>query len=275
MSQSALFLGGESLTRECAEQWLARGHRVAGLVSAAPALRDWAQQRGIPLIDGEDAPAVDWIFSIAHLHLIPAAVLARAGKAAINFHDGPLPGRGGLNAPVWALLEGDAQHGITWHLIEGAVDSGRILEERRFDIAPEETALSLNARCFEAGLESFPAVLDQVEQGLDPRSQGVAPQRLHRRADRPEGLGRVDFSQTARQITRLVRALDFGSYWNPLATAKIDLGDRVLNIGKARPADGTGAPGMVLSANADALVVACGDGAVALSDLRDQVQSRR
>ncbi len=270
MSQSALFLGGESLTRECAEQWLARGHRVAGLVSAAPALRDWAQQRGIPLIDGEDAPAVDWIFSIAHLHLIPAAVLARAGKAAINFHDGPLPGRGGLNAPVWALLEGDAQHGITWHLIEGAVDSGRILEERRFDIAPEETALSLNARCFEAGLESFPAVLDQVEQGLDPRSQGVAPQRLHRRADRPEGLGRVDFSQTARQITRLVRALDFGSYWNPLATAKIDLGDRVLNIGKARPADGTGAPGMVLSANADALVVACGDGAVALSDLRDQ-----
>ena len=78
---------------------------------------------------------VDWLLSIANLSLIPAAVLALATQGAVNFHDGPLPRYAGLNAPVWAILNGEAQHGITWHLIAGGIDEGDILEQRLFDIA--------------------------------------------------------------------------------------------------------------------------------------------
>ena len=49
-------------------------------------------------------------------------------------------------------------------------------------------------------------------------------------------------------VVRLVRALDHGRYWNPLTTAKIATADRVLNVGSADLADGSGAPGTVLSA---------------------------
>ncbi|MDQ2066225.1 LLM class flavin-dependent oxidoreductase [Xinfangfangia sp. CPCC 101601] len=275
MSFSALLIGNETLTRACGAQLLARGHRIAAVVSDAPDIRAWAAAQGVAVeAPGPDLasrlPQADWLLSIANLTVLPPAVLARASKGAVNFHDGPLPRHAGLNAPVWALLAAEAEHGITWHLIEDGVDQGRILEERRFAIAEGETALTLNTRCFEAGLESFPAVLTQLENGLTPRAQSPGLRQLHRRADRPEAFGQIDFTQSSASVVRLVRALDHGRYWNPLTTAKIDTGTRVLNVGSATEALGQGAPGAVLSASAEGLEVACGSGAVRLSGLSCQ-----
>ena len=63
---------------------------------------------------------------------------------------------GGLNTPAWAILRGHAEHGITWHWMTDAVDAGRIIAQRRFRIADDETALTLNARCFDAAIEQPP-----------------------------------------------------------------------------------------------------------------------
>src|SRR5690606_6741164 len=63
-----------------------------------------------------------------------------------------------------------------------------------------------------------------------------------------------------------------GRYWNPLTTAKIDTGSRVLNVGTAEVAQGQGAPGTVLSATPEGLVVACSMGAVRLNRLTCQAK---
>ena len=63
--------------------------------------------------------------------MIPDPVLALAARGAINFHDGPLPRYAGLNAPVWAILNREPAHGVTWHLIEGGIDEGDIHPELR------------------------------------------------------------------------------------------------------------------------------------------------
>jgi hypothetical protein len=176
--------------------------------------------------------------------------------------------RAGLGDPG-----GEAQHGITWHLIEGGVDEGRILEERRFPIAADDTALTLNTRCFEAGMESFPAVLAQLETTPRPRPQAPGPRALHCGAKTaPPPFGRIDFARPADEVCRLVRALDHGRYWNPLTTAKIATAAGVLNVGTADRLKGTGAPGTVLSATPEGLVVACGTGAVRLNRLTCQIK---
>jgi natural product biosynthesis luciferase-like monooxygenase protein len=275
MSFSTLLIGNESLTLQCGDILLARGHRIAAVVTESDAVRRWAEGKGLP-VQGYGAdlagrlPDADWLLSVANLSVLPPAVLARAGRGAVNFHDGPLPAHAGLNAPVWALLAGEAEHGITWHLIEGGVDEGRVLEAHRFAIAPGETALTLNTRCFEAGIESFPAVVAQMETGVQPRPQGDGARRLHLRADRPDAMGRIDFARPAEEVAGLVRALDHGRYWNPLTTAKVDAGMRVLNVGTADVVPGAGVPGAVLSAGEDGLVVACGSGAVRLNRLTCQ-----
>lgn len=274
---SVLLIGNESLTRECGQVLLDRGHRIAAVVTRNPDVRTWARGAGLRVEVAGDWAAlaglsVDWLLSVANLAVIPPAVLAQATKGAVNFHDGPLPRHAGLNAPVWAILAGEARHGITWHLIEGGVDEGDILEQRLFDIAPNETALTLNTRCFEAGMESFPALVDQLETGLRRVKQDLTLRSLHLRHDRPAAMGRIDFAWPAEEVVRLVRALDHGRYWNPLSTAKIATADRVLNVGSAELTEGVGVPGAVLSATADGLVVACGVGAVRLNRLTCQVK---
>ncbi|MCX7645406.1 MAG: LLM class flavin-dependent oxidoreductase [Rhodobacteraceae bacterium] len=274
---SALLIGNESLTAECGNLWLERGHGLAGVVTREPRVADWAAGRGLPVLApgaGLEARvqgiAVDWVLSIANLSLVPPGVLARARQGGVNFHDGPLPGYAGLNAPVWALLAGESRHGITWHLMTGALDEGDILAARDVAIGPDETAFTLNARCFAAALESFPEVIAALEAGGHPRRpQEAGPRRLFRRADRPAAAARLDFARPATEVARMVRALDHGGYRNPLAVPKIEVRGRVLAVGAAAVVSGTGRPGAVLEVTEAGLVVACGEGAVRLARLSD------
>ena len=80
---SCILIGNESLTRECGAALIARGHRVAALVTRNPEVGAWARGQGLPVIAQEKGweaalPAVDWLLSVANLSLVPEAALARA-----------------------------------------------------------------------------------------------------------------------------------------------------------------------------------------------------
>jgi len=277
MTLSALFIGNESLLVQCAEHWRGRGHHIAAIVTRNAEVRRWAEGAGLRVEAQAPGHAerladvgYDWLFSVANLNLVPDALLRQARNGAINFHDGPLPRHAGLNAPVWAILDGEAQHGITWHLIEGGIDEGDILEQRLFPIAPGETALTLNTKCFEAAIDSFGPLVAQLESGAPRRQpQDLSQRSYHARDDRPRAAARLDFSQPANRLLALVHALDHGSYANPLALPKIEANGRIVTVSAAEPAEGHGAPGQVLGVDQPGLTVACGQGAVTLRGLRD------
>ncbi|MCF3972233.1 MupA/Atu3671 family FMN-dependent luciferase-like monooxygenase [Paracoccus salsus] len=273
MTQSALFIGNESLLIQCAGQWRDRGHAIAAIVTRDDAIRDWAVGQGIRVLPQSDTRqpgdlTYDWLFSVANLSLVPDALLSRASKGAINFHDGPLPRRAGLNTPAWAIMQGDSQHGITWHLITGDIDEGDILEQRLFEIAPDDTTLTLNARAFEAAIDSFGAVIGQIENGLQRKEQDLSKRGYHARADRPEGAARLNFAGSREAASRLIRGLDHGDYPNPLALAKFETEGRVIAVAHVEPAEATGAPGQVIEACAEGATVMFADGALRLTGLR-------
>ncbi len=164
--------GGESLLIQCAELLMQRGHQVVGVVSARAAIRQWAAKQGIRVL--KDAAALkqasdllpfDYLFSVTNLAVLDASVLALPTRGAINFHDGPLPEYAGLNTPVWALLHGAGQHGITWHTMTAEVDRGDILAERRFDLTSDETSLTLNTKNYGAAIEAFETLMDGLQDG--------------------------------------------------------------------------------------------------------------
>ncbi|WP_435257493.1 MupA/Atu3671 family FMN-dependent luciferase-like monooxygenase [Thioclava sp. FR2] len=274
---TAILIGNESLTLQTGLAWLDQGHRLEAVVTRNAEVRQWAEAAGIRverpgkhLAQQLSSLNVDWVLSVAYLSLVPQEILSLAKNGGVNFHDGPLPDHAGLNAPVWALLEGEAQHGITWHLITAGVDEGDILERRYFEISDQDTALTLNTRCYEAAIESFPAVMAQLEIGLKRTPQDLSRRKVHMRADRPAAFGRIQFNVPSATVVRFVRALDHGRYWNPLTTAKIEIAGKVLNVGTAEIADGSGEPGQILSATSEGLVVACLTGAVRLNRLTCQ-----
>ncbi len=273
MTLSSVLIGNESLTIRCGEMLLSRGHSIKAVVTENAEVASWALGLDLRVEAYEaslDGIAVDWLLSIANLRVIPPQTLACA-TASLNFHDGPLPRYAGLNAPVWAIMNDESQHGISWHLIAGGIDEGDILERRVFDISPVDTALTLNTRCFEAALESFPAVLDQLESGLLKRQpQDLSIRTLYRRADRPARFGHIDFTAPADAVCRFVRALDHGHYWNPMTTAKVAVAGQVLNVGTCDLVEANGHPGEVLGADTAGIVIGCGAQAVRLGRLTCQ-----
>ncbi len=277
-STRAVFIGSGSLLIQCAQAWRDAGHEIAAIASRSREIIDWAQANGLHCqqfdsTSGIELPdaAFGYLFSIANLELLPAQIVSRATQFALNFHDGPLPKYAGLNAPCWALMAGETEHGVTWHEMTQRVDAGRIARQARFAISDSDTALSLNARCYEEGLASFKAIARDISRGdlmLTPQS---GERSYFGRDMRPASLATLDFARSAAQIAALVRALDFGGYANPLARTKIWLGDGVLLARGARVLDTrSGAqPGTVLVAETDVIHIATADGDVALSGLTD------
>ena len=277
MTLSAIFIGNESLLVQCASLWTERSHSIAAVVTRNPDIRSWAEGEGLRVeMPGKDLQQrlsgvdCDWILSIANLSLVPEEVLALASKGAVNFHDGPLPEYAGLNVPVWALLNGEDRHGITWHRITQGVDEGDILLSRRFKIGPEDTALTLNTKCYAEAIDSFPEIMGLLENGqANGTPQDFTNRRVFSRADRPTAGGLLDFSKPAAELVRLVRALDHGPYWNPLSAAKFQCDARLVLVHEASEASGTGAPGTVLAVTDETLTVACGTSAIQLTGLTE------
>lgn len=267
---STVVIGNESLLIGCCEALLSRGHDIRGVLSDNTDIRDWASSNGLKCYDAatDIGGPFDWLLSVANLRLLPDEVIAKATKGAVNFHDGPLPERAGLNTPNWAILDGATEHGITWHLIEGGVDEGDILAQRRFAVAEDETAFSLNSKCYGAALDSFAEVLDQLESDdLRRQPQDLSQRRYHARADRPKAAGVLQCDRPVAELLRVVRGLDMGGYWNPLTSAKIRCGDRVVLVGQAQAVGGEGTPGQVLAVSDTDITLACADGAICLSQL--------
>ncbi|HEU0080312.1 MAG TPA: formyltransferase family protein, partial [Longimicrobiaceae bacterium] len=165
----AFLVGEGSLLVRCGDALLREGHRVRGVASPGGAPAEWAALHGIPHASpGGDlagflrsAPC-EYLFSIVNRRVLPAEVYGLASRAAINFHDSPLPRYAGVHATSWAILHGERVHGVTWHLIADEVDAGDVLAQRLVEVEPRDTALTLNAKCYDAALESFEELVGEL-----------------------------------------------------------------------------------------------------------------
>ncbi len=275
---SCILVGADTLLLQCAEIWREAGHDLRGVATAEPRLVAWCEKNRVQVVPlGSDLaerlrqqPPFDFLFAITHLELLAADVLAVPRRRAINFHDGPLPRYAGLNATSWALINREATHGITWHTMAAGVDVGDILLSAQVPIEPDDTALALNARCFETAIATFKQLVTQLAQGdLTPQPQDLTQRSYFARHRRPARAGVIDWTRPAGEIAALVRGLDFGGYRNPLLQAKVMVGADVVVARKARVVESnlSGAPGTVLELRGDVLVVRAGDAAVELREL--------
>ena len=274
---TCVILGEDSLMIQCADILLREGHKVEAIVSGAPLIRQWATKQSVPLIspgkhlaDSLSSLEFDYLFSITNLAILPDAVLQMPRRKAINFHDGPLPRYAGLYAPAWALIHGETEYGISFHEMLAEIDEGRLLKQKHFPIDPDETSLTLNTKCFSAGMEAFAELTGELAAGtVRPVEQDLSLKSYFGKYDRPAAGGFLDWTKPAEELVRLVRALDFGQYDNAFAAPKVFGRDQIL---VARVADvveqSDSAPvGSILLVSDEGIVVATADGALNLREL--------
>lgn len=277
---SALFVGDGPLLLQCLEAYLASGGHVSAIVTQDDAIASHGEASGIRVLNkdclasGElEALEFDYLLSIANLDMVPEALLTRASKMAINFHDGPLPRYAGLNATSWAILHGETAHGVTWHQMTRQADMGGIVEAAPVTVDPHDTAFSLNAKCFEAGLAAFKAMIPSMLSG----TVAVRPQEGERtyfgKFKRPDAAATLRFDLPAEEIMALARAMSFGPYANTLSCLKVWTGQRVLlvdDVELAGEAASSAAHGTVAAHGADTVTVQLAGGKLLqLSGLTD------
>lgn len=278
---NSILIGEQSLLVQCAEVLLARGIDIDAVVTVDESIAQWCRKSGIlqftsiqrleSYLDANEQ-SFDYLFSITNLKILPATFIARAKKLAVNFHDGLLPRYAGLNVPVWVLLANEPTHGVTWHILEEGIDTGAILQQQDFPVAAEETSFTLNAKCYQAGLESFGSLVDDlVANNWAPQPQGDGERFYFGFKASPENGACLDFNQDADSLYRLARALDFGPYPNSVALPRLFLGDRVVVVRTLQPLQSPSgqAPGTLLSVTETSLTVATATAPVELSGVED------
>lgn len=277
---SCVLIGGEALSVQCGHVLRERGHIIRAVITESAAVTDWAAGEGLTVYTHEallsghlDLGHFDWFFSIANLRIVPNRVWQQARQGAVNFHDGPLPQYSGLNTPAWALLAGETDYAVTWHLFGSGVDDGDILVQAPVAIEAEDTSLTLNTKCFEAGISSFSELIDQIERGeLTRRVQDKNMSRYFGKHRRPADGATIDPSAPAAAACRLLRAMNFGrGYANPLSLAKTATRFGTFNLTDASVLFNTPAalPGTVLSVDAGVAQIALRDGVLAVSGMTD------
>ena len=235
-------IGQQSLLILCAEDLLARGHAIRGVATESDEIGKWAASRSVPVLPSSNDRLVkllsddpcDFLFSVINYRVLPDHVLRLPKRGAINFHDGPLPGYAGMYVTTWALINGEREHGVSWHWMTKEIDAGGVLKEKRFPVSRDETAFTLNTKCYEAGFETFRSLLTDLEQDtVSSRPQtGNVRGGYYGLRKRPERMATLDWSRPAEDLDALHRSLDFGRYENPIGCAKVVWGDQILIPGR-------------------------------------------
>ncbi len=275
---SCYIIGETSLAQTCGEHLLQHGHTIHGIASPNSTVLQWAEERGIARCTAADTLGsflqqhpFDYLFSIVNNTVLPERILKLPRQLAINYHDALLPRYGGIHATSWAIMQHDKEHGITWHVMKPRIDAGAVLKQRAVTVTANETAASLNLKCYQAAAGAFAELVGELAAGTVTETQQDLARRTYMpRYKRPPMGCLIDWRRDAKDIDGLVRALDFGQADNPLGVAKIAAGDAFLIVSRlAVLEDKTGAaPGTILAVGGEGVRVATGTQDVLLKDLR-------
>ncbi len=193
---------------------------------------------------------------VAYGLILPQAILDAPKRGCLNIHASLLPRWRGA-APIHrAIMAGDAETGVCIMQMEAGLDTGPVLLREAVTIGAEETTGQLHDRLSALGAGAIVRTLEQLD-GLEPEVQPEDGVCYAAKIDKAEA--RIDWSLPAVEVDRSIRGLSpFPGAWTEWNGAR-------LKVLASRVEDGVGPPGTVLD---DALLVACGSGAVRLTRLQ-------
>jgi methionyl-tRNA formyltransferase len=180
-------------------------------------VRKWGEERGIPVECPADIGSKGWeakiaalkpemIFSFYYRHMIREEILAIPPRGAYNLHGSLLPAYRGRCPVNWVLLHGETRTGVTLHHMVRKADAGDIVGRTVVPIAPEDTALTLSGKLYDAAGTLLDELLPLMKIGCAPRIPQDISLGSYFGGRKPED-GRIDWNWTAERIYNLIRAV--------------------------------------------------------------------
>ena len=286
----AIFMGSPDFAIPALEA-LAREHTLVGVVTTPDKPRSRMQmtptpvavkagELGVPvykpqtLKDGALAPvleelAPDVIVVVAYGKILPQYVLDFGRYGCVNVHGSLLPRYRGAAPMQRAIMDGVAEIGVTTMQMDAGLDTGDMLLQAALPLDPEADFEWVHDNLATLGADLLIQTLAGLEDGsIVPQKQDDSLSTYAAKITKEECL--VDFAQPAVYLHNKIRAL------SPFPLAFSFLNGKLIKIIKTKPTDllTPAAPGTVVDCSDSGVTVACGNGALVITDLLPEGKRR-
>jgi methionyl-tRNA formyltransferase len=253
-----------------------------------PPVKELALRLGLPVLQPERARSEafiaqlrelrpDLIAVLAYGQILPQTLLDIPAHGCLNVHTSLLPRWRGAAPIQWAILEGDAETGVTIMRMDAGLDTGGIVATRTTPIAPDDNAQTLHDRLAVLGADLLVQTIPRYVAGeLPPRPQPAAGITYARKLTKDDG--RLDWSQPASVLHN--RLCAFTPWPGAFTFLPAQPKPQLLKVWRAEVARAgdlqspSAAPGAVLSADKSGLIIACREGALRLLEVQKEGSRR-
>lgn len=279
----ALIKAGHEITAVVTQPDKAKGR--SGQMQFSP-VKECAVRHGIPVFQPVRIKTPEAIEELkkyeADIYVVAAfgqilsrQILEMPRYGCVNIHASLLPKYRGAAPINQCIIDGEKETGVTIMQMDAGVDTGDILTQKKVIIEDKETAATLFEKLAQAGSELIVETLPLIAEGrITPVRQDESLASHVKMMDK--SMGRIDWTQDAVSIERLVRGLNpWPSAYTFCQNKSVKIwnsdaldGDPVKNVGKDVQ------PGTIVAVAKDFFDVSCGKGILRIQELQLEGKKR-
>lgn len=292
MSLRIVFMGTPDFAVPSLRILVQNGYKVVGVVTATDKyggrgkkqllespVKKYAVEQGIPVLQPKNLKSPEFQEELRGLNanlqvvvafrMLPEAVWDLPEYGTFNLHGSLLPRYRGAAPINWAVINGDAETGVTTFFIRHQIDTGDVLFQEKMPIGPNETAGAVHDRMMLLGAETVLKTVKAIESGdyqLQKQDDALATKAPKLFRETCE----IDFTQPIEKVHNFVRGL------SPYPAAWTTLEGKQLKILRAHyeKADLDATPGTFRSDNKSWIKIAAPDGWLVVEELQMQGRKR-
>ena len=152
--------------------------------------KEFSEQKNIEKLKSLD---LDYIIGIHFPYIIKKEVLEIPKIGFLNLHPAFLPYNKGWHTPSWAILE-KSEYGATLHFMSEELDKGDIINQKKIEVYPEDTADSLYRRVLKLEVEIFKDAFNELKTLNPSRIPQKTEGTSHKKSDLFK-VNKVDLSE--------------------------------------------------------------------------------
>lgn len=146
----------------------------------------------------------DLFVVIGYGRILPPDIIDIPKYYSINIHPSLLPKYRGAAPINWAIINGERETGVTIFKLSSKMDAGEIILQRRIEINPDDTNLTLDKRLSEIGADMLIEALKKIEDNqIDFKPQDDRLATYAPKLKKEDGL--IDWSKDSKRIYNLIR----------------------------------------------------------------------
>lgn len=240
-----------------------------------------AEKQGLPIFTGNPRKSMDLatmpsrhldlIVCVNYRYILPRDIYKTSKLGAMNIHGSLLPAYRGRTPNTWAIINGETETGVTAHIIDEGVDTGRILCQEPVPVSLNDTGHSLSLKLTAV----YPRIVREAIHKIQDEAFTPIPQDESKATVFPKRTpsdGRIDWTWSAKRVFDWVRAQTA-----PYPGAFIYLREIKMTVWEAEwvqqtnaPIMPAGRPGEVVGVcygagdSQGGVFVSCGDGSLVL-----------